>query len=241
MVLNTERNVGAPAYAATRAGRRQGPVHLLPPLQTIRFCQASFSRAISALEAAPTIGLFCAETILLDGATGRKMGRRPAVLPLRKAGGLSGEEVEVLLKRADNFIHTGSSIFRRSALLEKSGFVIEAGSFSDGLLARKIALKRGMWFLPEPVSIWHIHAEGLSRGTALDREKALDALIAMPRLIAKDPDFPTWYADLFERRWRFGSARLALGGASPDKELLAAMSPGHDRWTRRWSGYWRRF
>jgi glycosyltransferase involved in cell wall biosynthesis len=224
VVLNNEQNVGALRALQRGLDAAKGR-YIYFAAADDQVLPGFFGRAISALEAAPAVGLFCAETILLDGATGRKMGKRPAVLPLRKAGGLSGKEVEVLLKRADNFIHTGSAVFRRQALLEKSGFTIEAGSFSDGLLARKIALTRGMWFLPEPVSIWHIHADGLSRGTALDREKALDALIAMPRLIAKDPDFPPWYADLFERRWRFGSARLALEGASPDKELLAAMAP----------------
>jgi glycosyltransferase involved in cell wall biosynthesis len=184
-----------------------------------------FRRAIRALEAAPTVGLFCAETVLRDGATGKTMGTRPAVRPLRKAGGLTGKEVETLLRRADNFIHTGSSLFRRTALLEKAGFAIEAGSFSDGLLARKIALTHGLWFAPTPVSIWNIHVGGLSRGTALDRGKARDALATMPRLIGKDPDFPPWYAELFQRRWRFGSARLALQEKCPDRELLAAMAP----------------
>src|SRR5260370_28277775 len=82
-----------------------------------------------------------------------------------------------------------------------------------------------MWFMAEPVSTWHVHAAGLSRTTALDRNMAVDALATMPRLIRTDPDFPSWYADLFERRWRFCSARLPLRGPSPDKELLAAMAP----------------
>jgi glycosyltransferase involved in cell wall biosynthesis len=184
-----------------------------------------FSQAIAALEASPALGLFCAETMLVDGATGRKLGTRPAVRPLRKAGGLDAKAVERLLRRADNFLHTGSSVFRRQALLEKSGFALAAGSFSDGLLARKIALTHGMWFMPEPVSIWNIYAGGLSRATALDCDKALDALEAMPRLIGEDPDFPSWYAELFKRRWRFGSARLALDENSPDRKLLAAMAP----------------
>lgn len=184
-----------------------------------------FRRAIAALEAAPMLGLFCAETMLRDGATGKTMGMRPAVRPLRKAGGLTGKEVEALLRRADNFIHTGSSLFRRAALLEKAGFAIEAGSFSDGLLARKIALTHGLWFMPSPVSIWNVHAGGLSRGTALDRGKARDALATVPELIRKDPDFPPWYAELFQRRWRFGSARLALQEKCPNRELLTAMGP----------------
>jgi hypothetical protein len=184
-----------------------------------------FSLAIDTLEAAPTLGLFCAETILLDGATGRKIGTRPVVRPLRMGGGLSAREVEALLKRADNFIHTGSSIFRRRAVLDKGGFIAEAGSFSDGLLARKIALTQGMWFTPTPVATWCIYADGLSRSTALDRDKAIGALSTVPRLIELDQDFPPWYSELFERRWRFGSARLALDATPPDQELIAAMAP----------------
>jgi hypothetical protein len=184
-----------------------------------------FNQAIGALEAAPTVGLFCAETILLDGATGGKLGTRPAVRPLRKPGGLSAREVEDMLKRADNFIHTGSTIFRRQALLKQGGFVVAAGSFSDGLLARKVALAEGMWFMPTAVAIWHVHAKGLSRATALDRDKAFDAMVALPQLISADPGFPSWYAELFQRRWRFGSARLALDETPPDRGLLAAMAP----------------
>jgi glycosyltransferase involved in cell wall biosynthesis len=185
-----------------------------------------FRSAINALKAAPTVGLFCAETILVDGATGRKVGRRPVVRPLRTAGPLSAKEVEGLLQRADNFIHTGSTIFRRRALLDKGGFMIEAGSFSDGLLARKIALTEGMWFMPTVVATWHIHPGGLSRQTALAVKKAINALVVLPALIARDRDFPPWYAELFQRRWRFGSARLALDVTPPDKALLAAMAPG---------------
>jgi glycosyltransferase involved in cell wall biosynthesis len=184
-----------------------------------------FSQAVDALEAAPTVGLFCAETILLDGATGEKIGTRPAVRPLRKPGGLSAREVEEMLKRADNFIHTGSTIFRRHALLKQGGFVVAAGSFSDGLLARKVALAEGMWFMPTAVAIWHVHSDGLSRATALDRDKAFEAMIALPRLISADPGFPSWYAELFQRRWRFGSARLALDVTPPDRGLLTAMAP----------------
>jgi glycosyltransferase involved in cell wall biosynthesis len=184
-----------------------------------------FGNAIRTLETAPGVGLFCAETILVDGATGRKLGRRPVVRPLRGGGRLAAREVEDLLRRADNFIHTGSTIFRRQAVLDHGGFRVEAGSFSDGLLARKIALAEGMWFMPTAGAIWHIHAGGLSRRTALVVNKAVDALLVLPGLIARDPAFPPWYAELFQRRWRFGSARLALDVTPPDRNLLRAMAP----------------
>ncbi len=183
-----------------------------------------FSRAIDALEAAPTVGLFCAETILLDGATGRRIGTRPVVRPSRAAGALYAKQVEDLLKRADNFIHTGSSIFRRQSVLDRGGFLAEAGSFSDGLLGRKIALTEGIWFTPACVATWCIHSDGLSRSLARDPEKVVDALNAIPKLIANDRDFPPWYPRLFQRRFRFGAARLALEATPPNKALLGAMA-----------------
>jgi len=79
---------------------------------------------------------------------GEKNRNPAAVRPLRKPGGLSAREVEDMLKRADNFIHTGSTIFRRQALLKQGGFVVAAGSFSDGLLARKVALAEGCGSCP---------------------------------------------------------------------------------------------
>ena len=200
---------------------------ILPP-RTTRFCPASLARHHRHIGDSTCLCLFCAETLLVDGATGKKLGQRPVVRPLRRSGPLAAQEVEALLKRADNFIHTGSTIFRRQTLLNKGGFMIEAGSFSDGLLARKIALTEGMWFMPTAVATWHIHAGGLSRQTALAVGKAVDALAVLPQLIARDPDFPPWYGELFQRRWRFGSARLALDVTPPDKALLAAMVP--DTW-----------
>jgi glycosyltransferase involved in cell wall biosynthesis len=223
-VLVNERNLGA-LHALQRGLEAAKGRYIYFAAADDQVLPGFFRQAINTLEAAPTAGLFCAETILIDDATGRKIATRPAVRPSQAGGGLSAKDVEVLLKRADNFIHTGSSIFRRQAVLNKSGFMAEAGSFADGLLARKIALADGMWFMPKPVAIWHIHANGLSRATALDSGKAVDALVALPRLIRMDRDFPPWYPDLFERRWRFGSVRLALDGTTPDKWLLAAMAP----------------
>jgi glycosyltransferase involved in cell wall biosynthesis len=184
-----------------------------------------FETALTALEAAPQIGLFCAETVLVDGATGRPIGRRPIVRPRQTPGFLTPQAVGELLRKADNFIHTGSSVFRRESLLDKGGFPAETGSFSDGLLARKVALSEGLCFAPIVVSRWLIHREGYSRTTALNREHAVDALAKIPEWIAQDHSFPNWYPELFRRRWRFGSARLALEVSPPDRELLAAMIP----------------
>jgi hypothetical protein len=49
--------------------------------------------------------------------------------------------------------------------------------------------------------------------------------VKLPALIEQDRDFPPWYGEVFQRRWRFGSARVALDVTPPDKALLAAMVP----------------
>jgi glycosyltransferase involved in cell wall biosynthesis len=224
IVLCNQRNLGALA-ALQRGLEAASGRYIYFAAADDEVLPGFFDAAIKTLEAAPTLGLFCAETILLDGATGRRTGSRPVVRPLRSGGSLSAAEVEALLRRGDNFIHTGSSIFRRQAVLDQGGFAAAAGSFSDGLLARKIALAEGMWFTPIPVATWHIHPGGLSRTTALDRDRALDALANVPKLIEADRGFPPWYAETFQRRWRFGSARLALEATPPDRNLLAAMAP----------------
>jgi glycosyltransferase involved in cell wall biosynthesis len=182
-----------------------------------------FERALCVLEAMPEIGLFCGETILIDRVREQASGFRPVVRPLRKAGRLSPEAVVDLLERADNFVHTGSAIFRGSSLRSKGGFALEAGSFSDGLLARKIALTEGMWFEPAMVSRWFIDPSSFSRTTALVQHRAIEAMNTVPKWIAADPDFPSWYPKLFRRRWQFGSARLALDAVPTDRDIIAAM------------------
>jgi glycosyltransferase involved in cell wall biosynthesis len=191
-----------------------------------------FENALDALERTPSVGLFCGETVLVDGESNRSVGFRPIVRPSRKAGPISASEVAKLLARADNFIHTGSAVFKTRSALAKGGFVFETGSFSDGLLARRIALTEGMWFAPTPVSRWSVHSTGFSRSTALGRERAVEALATVPKWIEANPDFPPWYPDLFQSRWRFGSARLALEAAPLDRRLLTAMVP--DTRANRW-------
>jgi hypothetical protein len=58
---------------------------------------------------------------------------------------------------------------------------------------------------------------------ALEAPRALRALTELPKLIAADRNFPDWYAPLMARRWRFGTARLALAARPPRRALLRQM------------------
>ena len=182
-----------------------------------------FEAALAVLDAHPRCALYCAEAVLRDGESGLVTGRRPMIRPLPRGGCVSAAQALDLFRKADNFILTGSSVFRRALLLEKGGFDAANGSFADGVLARKVAMTHGFYFDPRAAAIWNIFPAGLSRSTALDIEKARLALTDIPERLAHDRDFPEWYPALFERRWRFGAARLAIAAAPPDRDLVMVM------------------
>jgi glycosyltransferase involved in cell wall biosynthesis len=182
-----------------------------------------FATALSMLAEHPEAGLFCGDALLIDGETGRTLGHRPAVRPLQNGGVVTATDAARLLRRADNFILTGSAIFRRDLALAKGGFDPRAHSFADGLLARKVALAAGFCYLPRDVAVWNVFESGLSRSLALDTPRALRALADLPALIEADEHLPNWYAPLMVRRWRFGSARLALNARPPRRGLLRVM------------------
>jgi glycosyltransferase involved in cell wall biosynthesis len=176
----------------------------------------------------PNAGLFCGDTVIVDGETGKTLGYRPAARPLYCAGVISPQQCQKLLKRMDNFIHTGGAIFRRDAILEAGGFDDSLGAFADGYLTRKIALTFGFCYAPRVVACWRVFTTGVSRSTALDLAKAQEALALYPAKLAADRAFPAWYPDVFRKRWRFATSRLALQAIPPNFDLvlgMAAISP----------------
>jgi glycosyltransferase involved in cell wall biosynthesis len=183
-----------------------------------------FDLAIRRLEADPQLGLFCGEGVLVDDRTNRPFAVRPAVRPLLRPGRISATEAELLLHWSDNWILTGSTIFRRDCVLWAGGFDERLGSFADGFLARKIALRFGFFFEPKPVASWVIFRDSVSRTTALDLQRAQQVLRVVPALISADPGFPTWYAAAFRDRWRFATCRLALQAKPVKRELLLTMA-----------------
>jgi glycosyltransferase involved in cell wall biosynthesis len=182
-----------------------------------------FELAVDMLEANPTLGLFCGEAVLLDGHSKEPFGIRPAVRPLNHAGPVTPEAACRLLKRSDNWILTGSSVFRRDVVTRAGGLDQRLGSFADGFLARKVALSWGFYYAPQVVATWVIFSDSVSRKTALDPVRAREALERVPARLAADPVFPKWYPRVFENRWRFATSRLALEAEPINYALLSAM------------------
>jgi glycosyltransferase involved in cell wall biosynthesis len=182
-----------------------------------------FETALRRLEANPNFGLFCGETILVDGRTNRPFAMRPVVWPRMSAGRIDPTLVRRLLETTDNWILTGSSVLRRECVIWAGGLDNRLGPFADGMLGRKLALKFGFFFEPKPVATWVVFSASQSRSIALDLDKTRYFLDAVPSWIAADSDFPAWYADKFCDRWRFGACRLVLQKRPLDREFILAV------------------
>lgn len=226
---------------AIRLLRNAGNIGVIPTLQRglekargtyVYFAAADdwvlpgfFALALRRLKAAPDLGLFCGETVLVDGGTDRPFAHRPAVRPRMTAGPIDASRTEHLLRSTDNWIHTGSAVFRCDCVTWAGGFDPRLGSFADGFIARKIALKFGFYFEPQVVAAWAVFADSVSRQTALDPDRTKYILDRVPTLIAADGAFPSWYADVFRDRWRFAACRLALQADPIERTLVLDVGP----------------
>ena len=191
-----------------------------------------FSLALSTLAQHRQADLFCAEAILVDGATERRLGVRPPVRPIQHVGFVDAAHARRLLAHSDNWILTGSSVFRREAIGRAGGLNETLGSFADGYLARRIALTSGFCFAPRPVATWWVLSDSYSRRNALDPASAQEMLQIATAQLARDPIFPKWYPSRFGARWRFATARLALLSEPINRALLLTMG-GVRPWDRR--------
>jgi glycosyltransferase involved in cell wall biosynthesis len=179
-----------------------------------------FALALRRLEPEPDVGLFCGEAMLVDGQSNRPFAVRPAVRPRMSAGPIDPANVIELLKSTDNWILTGSAVFRRECVIWAGGFDPRLSSFADGFIARKIALRYGFYFEPKIVASWVVFPDSVSRRTASDLERSKYILDTIPGIIASDSGFPSWYAAAFRDRWRFAACRLALQADPIDQALV---------------------
>jgi glycosyltransferase involved in cell wall biosynthesis len=182
-----------------------------------------FSAAIRMLDLQPSAGLFCGETILVDGQTSKIVGYRPAVRPLYREGLINPSRATSLLRKHDNWIHTGSTVFRREAIIAAGGLVQSLGTFADGYLARKIAITRGFVYSPRPVAIWRVMKASESRKIARDLGRARQFIDTICGRIAADPDFPPWYVPLLRDRLSFAFCRLAVEEEPIDYDMLSEL------------------
>ena len=165
-------------------------------------------RTLEQAERFPDAGLICACTEIIGPSQARML--RPMVLPENRSAFLRPEAVRRILRQGDNYFSGTVSLYRRSALIALGGFDESLGSFADAFLARRLALTFGVFFVAEILGYWRIHGNNYSMTTATDPKALSEKLAQIRALIARSELFPEGYADLFERRTRFGAARLVI-------------------------------
>jgi GT2 family glycosyltransferase len=176
---------------------------------------------MSLAEEFPTVGLVCACAERFGPSIAPAL--RPIVLPRKTRGLVSAGEFRYLLKNADNFFLGTVTTYRCKAMRDLGGFDQYLGAFTDAMLARQLAARYGFAFVPQILGFWRIHGENYSTTTSMNA-KAVDARLARAHVIlAAETEglFPKGYADIFDRRQRFGGARLVALTHNMSAELRA--------------------
>ena len=236
-IVTKEQNCGVVAALNTGLSKATGRYVYMAAADD-RVMPWFFEVGLAALERNPGLGLFTGTTVLHEGATGHPAGRRPAVWPRYSPGVVNADRTARLLRRSDNWILTGASLLLTNAIEEAGGLTADLGSFADGFLVRKIALRRGFYFHPRQVAVWNVHRDSVSRRTATQAMEAARALELYTGRVREDPVFPPGYAELLGRRWRFAVARIALQlprEQSDVVEALAVAGPLDARVLLRWA------
>ena len=182
-----------------------------------------FARSLKLLDQYRQADMACADAILVDGHTGEFSGHRPIIRPSFHLGFVDPAAALRLLARTDNWIWTGSALFRTAAVLAAGGLDPDLRSFADGFLARKIALTSGFCYTPQVGLYCSLFSTGFSHALLLDRDQGRELAEIAIKKISDDPSFPAWYPSVFRRRCHFAVARLALEGYPRHNELLLEM------------------
>ena len=167
-----------------------------------------YASVLEVLEAHPSAAFSCAESIVCDVDTGRR-SPRPPVRPSYVAAYLSPDDVAAAMRRADNWIISSAAIARRSLVIEAGGLDPALASFADGFLYRHLAFKHGCCFVPQVGAEWRVSSKGYSRREAANIASSLKTLAIAQDRMRGIASFPSWYPEVFGRRWLFDLGRIA--------------------------------
>ena len=186
-------------------------------------------RAGKQIELAPDAVVICGCCETIGDVATRTL--RPMLLPATTTRAISASQFRALLMFGDNYFVGTTTMFRRSALLDAGGFDPALGAFADGFQAKQLAARFGMVFIPDILGYWRTHGQNYSVLTSTNPSLMEEKLRLIHQAIGLNQAmFPTGYSRLFDRRARFGSARLvtltttipALERARQIADLLSA-------------------
>lgn len=188
-----------------------------------------FAAMLAMTERYPQAAFSSCECLVLDTDTGRR-AYRPPVRPSYVPAFLIPLDVEHSLRHIDNWMLAGAAIVRRDFILEAGGFDATLGSFADGYVFRRLALQHGCCFVPQTGGIWKVSSKGFSRTQAADPAASMRTLATALERMRADSIFPSWYHEVFERRWRFSIGKVAAEAQPMNRAILTRLSRGPIGW-----------
>lgn len=221
-VIRHERNLGAIA-ALNRGLTEARGRYIYFGAADDQVLPGLFALGLGLLEAHPGAAFACAECRIVDQA-GADRGTRPLARPTPRAAYVPAARVPRLLRRIDYWAHTSTAVLRREAVEAAGGLDPGLGSFADGFLLRRLALRHGFCFAPQLVAQWTLRPGGFSRSQVANPEIMNRMLKAFRQRFASDDEFPPWYPDLFERRLQFSTAQTALRSLQSRRDVIDAVA-----------------
>ena len=187
-----------------------------------------FEQTLAMFCAYPHTGLCSALSRLMD-AEGRDLGSFVTPRPLNSPGYLAPADAARYLMTHDSWFQGGTSIYNRAALMQAGGFRDELAGFSDGFVARAIALVHGVCFIPRELGYWRRMTSGMAAQAIGSVESARQIADRAGKLMngSDAAPFPPGYAARWRQRWIFGAASALIegqNGAGRRKNLLALFS-----------------
>ncbi|MFH1353956.1 MAG: glycosyltransferase family A protein [bacterium] len=132
----------------------------------------------------------------------------------------------------------GSTIFRKSALMEVGGFRLKLGSWCDSFAARAIGLRYGVCYVPRPFMTWVISPDSLSHSTSR-RPMEMWKIINRAGELMRSREFKNYFPEQHVRRWQRGYKLIVL-----EQYLLSWLGHGlvmrmaQSEALRRWRRWW---
>jgi len=200
-----------------------------------------FGRALAAFSENPRAAFFCARVALVN-ADNRVIGVRPFTWPRSGRGYLSPPDVRRTIRDTDFWVIGTATVYRRALLAEIGYFNERLGSLGDVLTNRLLAFRHGFYFDPAVLGAYNKDPLSYSGRNALSVSESRRLLDEAQSCMAANlpEDVRDEHAPLFDRRMRFGLARLwviwrdsrpntdaiadILNFSSFDRKVLAACS-----------------
>lgn len=149
---------------------------------------------------------------------------KPLLVPSSQLIYFKPSVVKKKLKYSDNFILTMTCLFRVEHIKKLGFFDPNLESMSDGIFARKLALKFGFVFIPEILYSWNRDENGLSQKANKDVSKFFIILEKIAVEMEKDDIYPRWYLRKFLARLHFSNIVVLIKNANLIDEYLSYLN-----------------